>query len=486
VLLKGTGDKDAFTADDSSLPQRLRLALAGDAEKKLPPAPAGEAADLAKKLRDQRLAPALPHLAGVKTLSVSATGHMAGVPVDLLAPEFTVSYTPSGTFLAKLADRPRPKGDAVLAVGDPIFTRPGDAPAAKALPPGGILVTVVAPGGPAAKAGIAPGDVLLKYGDADLPDVPAYDKAVAAHAGRKTVPVVVWRENQKGTATRDVDSGKLGIALAPDPAPVAVANRRRLDALVSARGGDWKELPGTRVELDRLRQLFGDKVTVLADSAASEHGLNDLRKADGLKRFRFLHLATHGEGNTVRAMESSLILAQDKLPGDTLAKPGEPLLDGRLTAREVLDHWHLDADLVTLSACETAVGVKAGGDGLLGFAQAFLTAGSRSVCLSLWRVDDTATALLMDRFYRNLLGRRDGLTGPMGKAAALAEAKAWLRELTADQVLAQAAALTNGVVRGPGQPALRLEPPAAAGGGAVRPFAHPRYWASFVLVGDPN
>jgi hypothetical protein len=47
---------------------------------------------------------------------------------------------------------------------------------------------------------------------------------------------------------------------------------------------------------------------------------------------------------------------------------------------------------------------RKGGDGLLGFAQAFLAAGSRSVCLSLWTVDDTATALLMDRFYRNLLG----------------------------------------------------------------------------------
>jgi len=485
VRLNGTGEKDAFTPDDSALPQRVRTALGGDAEKKVRPAPAAEAADLAKKLRDQRIAPILPHLAGVKTLYVTATGPMAGVPIGLLAPEFTVSYTPSGTFLARLPSRPRPAGDAVLAVGDPVFTRPGAAPAPKALPPGGLLVTTVAPGGTAAKANIAPGDVLLKYADIDLPDIPALQKAIDAHAGRKSVPVVVWREGQPGTATRDVAPGKLGVVLAPDPAPVAIANRRRLDVLVAGRGGDWKDLPGTRVELARLRGLFGDKATVLADSAASEHGLNDLRKAGGLKRFRFVHLATHGEGNTVRAMESSLILAQDKLPGNLLAKEGEPLLDGRLTAREVLDHWQLDAELVTLSACETAIGVKAGGDGLLGFAQAFLVAGSRSVCLSLWKVDDTATALLMDRFYRNLLGRRAGLAGPMGKASALAEAQTWLRDLSADQVLAETATLTNGVVRGPGQPALRLEPP-AAGGGGVRPFAHPRYWAAFILIGDPN
>lgn len=486
VRVKGTGEKGAWTVADASLPQRLRLALGGDPDAKRPPAPAADIADLTKQLRDQRIDPALPHLAGVKRVYISAVGHMAGVPVELLAPEFTVSYTPSGTFLAGLKDKALPAGDAVLAVGDPVFIRPGTAPVPANLPPGGVLVTTVTPGGAASKANIAPGDVLLKYGAADLPDVPALAKAIGDHAGHKSVPVVVWRENQKGTATRDVEPGKLGVVVANEPAPAAVAARRKLDTLLAARGGNWKELPGTRVELDQLRRLFGDKATVLADSAASEHGLNDLRKADGLKRFRFLHLATHGEGNTVRALESSLILAQDKLPGDILAKPGEPLLDGRLTAREVLDYWKLDAELVTLSACETAIGVKTGGDGLLGFAQAFLTAGSRSVCLSLWRVDDTATALLMDRFYRNLLGRREGLTAPMGKAAALAEAKAWLRELTADEVLARAAALTNGVARGPNQPALRLEPPAAAGGGATKPFAHPRYWAAFILVGDPN
>ena len=53
-----------------------------------------------------------------------------------------------------------------------------------------------------------------------------------------------------------------------------------------------------------------------------------------------------------------------------------------------------------------------------------LSVGARSVCLSLWQVDDTATALLMDRFYANLLGQREGLKTGMGKAEALAEAKA--------------------------------------------------------------
>ena len=91
---------------------------------------------------------------------------------------------------------------------------------------------------------------------------------------------------------------------------------------------------------------------------------------------------------------------------------------------------------MTLSACETALGRDAGGEGFVGFTQALLMSGTRSVCLSLWKVDDTATALLMQRFYANLLGRRPGLTGPMPKAEALREAKTWLRGLRRAEVLA--------------------------------------------------
>ena len=84
---------------------------------------------------------------------------------------------------------------------------------------------------------------------------------------------------------------------------------------------------------------------------------------------------------------------------------------------------------------------------MLGFAQAFLTAGCRAVCLSLWKVDDTVTALLMTRFYQNLLGKRDDLKQPMPKARALAEAKEWLRELSAEEATKLTAAAANGVDR---------------------------------------
>jgi CHAT domain-containing protein len=109
------------------------------------------------------------------------------------------------------------------------------------------------------------------------------------------------------------------------------------------------------------------------------------------------------------------------------------------------------------------------------------------VCLSLWKVDDTATALLMERFYQNLLGRRAGLKGPLPKAAALAEAKAWLRDLKGEEVLAQAGRLTESVPRGkrPARPRLPA-PPAGSGAKGDPPYAHPYYWSAFVLVGDPG
>src|SRR5262249_10311095 len=169
-------------------------------------------------------------------------------------------------------------------------------------------------------------------------------------------------------------------------------------------------------------------------------------------------------------------------------REGEIYLDGRLTAGEVLEYWKLNADLVTLSACESGLGPQAGGDGLLGFAQSFLLAGSQSVCLSLWQVDDTATVLLMDRFYRNLLGQREDEAKPMGKAAALQEAKLWLKTLGAKEALARFGSLTQGLVRSerPAREEIRPVPIPENARDDHRPYAHPRYWAAFVLIGDPN
>jgi CHAT domain-containing protein len=241
------------------------------------------------------------------------------------------------------------------------------------------------------------------------------------------------------------------------------------------------------VELHSLNTLFGDRAKLLTRSQASEQDLNTLHTQGELGKYRYLHFATHGAGNSVKAFESALILSQDR-PRQEIPSAGSPFLDNQLSAREVLDFWKLDAELVTLSACETAIGRQGGGDGLLGFAQAFLLAGSRSVCLSLWKVDDTATSLLMQRFYRNLLGKRDGIQ-PMKKAIALKEAKEWLRNLTGAEAKTLTAEMRKDVKRGKNEdlpPVIEPKAEEPKADPRSKPFAHPKYWAAFILIGDPD
>jgi CHAT domain-containing protein len=167
----------------------------------------------------------------------------------------------------------------------------------------------------------------------------------------------------------------------------------------------------------------------------------------------------------------------------------KPVFDGRLSVREIQRGWELNAELVTLSACETALGREAGGEGFVGFTQALLMSGARSVCLSLWKVDDTATALLMQRLYANMLGRRPALTAAMPKAEALREAKAWLRGLRRAEVLSLISDISGGVERSKGASARRpteLATAIPAANADDRPYAAPHYWAAFVLAGDPD
>jgi tetratricopeptide (TPR) repeat protein len=480
--LPGSGSAGKWTKDDTDLPTQFQAALSQSAK-------ASEIDALAKKLHGQRLAPLSKHLTGVKHLFAASVDRMAGIPIESLTDQYTISYTPSGTYLARIKDRPKPKSTGLLAVGDPVFPPASkDKPPPTDLPPGGLLLVQVLPGGPAANARLQAGDVLVAYAGEDLTSVEQLGKLIAAKGGEKTVVVKVWRKGQDKLAERELPSGKLGVAVSKEPARQAIIARRQADQLLAQirRGESYTELPGAQVEISRLAELFDSKtVTTLTRENASEKRLDDLRRAGMLKQFRYLHLATHGKANNVSAFESALMLTRPaQLPA---VRVGEPYLDGRLTAGEVLEYWKLDAELVTLSACESGLGRRGGGDGLLGFAQSFLIAGSRSVCLTLWQVDDTATVLLMDRFYRNLLGKGAGGKA-LRKAAALREAKQWLRTVKAAEALERIGTLTKGIVRGerPAREEMEAVPQPKNASTDYRPYAHPRYWAAFILIGDPE
>jgi CHAT domain-containing protein len=217
-------------------------------------------------------------------------------------------------------------------------------------------------------------------------------------------------------------------------------------------------------------------------SEASEENLDRLADSGDLRAFRYLHFATHGVLDDQRPMRSALILARDRPPDpQRTALGGKESRDGRLTAERILRGWKLDAELVTLSACDTGLGRYAGGEGYLGFSQALFLAGARSLVLSLWQVDDAATALLMARFYENLVGTQEGPVQPMSRAEALAEAKRWLRGLGPDDVRQLTKDLPTRGTRG------RVEPRKPAEGmAAVHSYEHPYYWSGFILIGDPR
>jgi len=350
---------------------------------------------------------------------------------------------------------------------------------------------VVAPGSNAATHGLKPGDVLLAYNGQALNKK---DDLKVVAEGDKPIAVEVLRDGR--SSRRELATGKLGVVLDLKPAPEAIAAQRKLQqVLAAARGGDedFAPLPGTRYEVEALAQLFKSDnrpTRTLLGADASESRFDQLAVSGKLGRFGFIHLATHGVIDEGVPALSAVILTQTGLP-DPLeqALSHKPVFDGRLSVREIQRGWELKAELVTLSACETALGRDAGGEGFVGFTQALLMSGTRSVCLSLWKVDDTATALLMQRFYANLLGRRPGFTAPMPKAEALREAKAWLRDLRRAEVLALIAELSGGIDRSKGAKARQPAEIADAippGGDNDYPYAPPHFWAAFVLAGDPD
>ncbi len=497
IAIAGTGPDGLWTKNDTALAHRVRTEL-----RSRPGASRADLWALVEKLRTQRLQPLAKALSATadalppaQRLIVLPSRAMAGIPVEVLLAKGdtrTVSYSPSATVFKYLREEPRRGRHAgLLTLGDPVYERPDRSSDPKPLPDHGLLVNVVVPGSNAATHGLKPGDVLLAYNDTVLHQ-PEDLKAVPEPG--HPVRVEVWRAGQM--AKRELAAGKLGVVLDTRPAPIAIAEQRKLQqVLMAARSGgdEFAPLPGTRYEVEALADLFksDDRPTIaLFGPDASELELDRLAASGELGRFGFIHLATHGVIDEAIPQRSAVILTQTGLP-DPLEQVmnHKPVFDGRVSVREIQRGWELKAELVTLSACETALGRESGGEGFVGFTQALLMSGARSVCLSLWKVDDTATALLMQRFYANLLGRRTGLLQPLPKAEALAEAKGWLRGLSRDEVTKLAASLSGGEARSKGAEKRKEAAPAlkvAAGPGDDHPYDHPYYWAAFVLVGDPD
>jgi CHAT domain-containing protein len=488
VRLPGSGKGSVWTNEERERTQLLRAELTRGSTR-------GNTRPLAAALARQRLEPLKAHLQGVNRLIVVNSPGMAGVPIEVLLtsqPEpawngITVSYVPSASMFAYLVGMParRDRAPTLLALADPAYPEPKDQAPAPTPPEAGLAIARVVPYGNADLNGLRAGDVLLAYAGTALKQH-ADLKIVAPDGGSRDVPVRYWREGIIREAA--VAAGPLSVFLDSRPAREAAgAGRAAEQVLLAMRGGAHQRLPGTRREVEAVARLFpAGTVTTVMGAQACEATVQGLARSGRMKAFRYLHFAAHGQSDPVRAYRTALILAPDP---DRSADPLALDSDGTITAEQIARTWELDAELVVLSACESGLGLAAGGEGYLGFAQPLFAKGARSLVLSLWNVDDKSTALLMTRFYQNLLGQRPGLSRPLPKAAALDDAKHWLRELTVDEVGAELAALERGTVRplakadGPAPREASSAPTKPIG---VRPYAHPYYWAAFILIGDPN
>ncbi|HLK12361.1 MAG TPA: CHAT domain-containing protein [Candidatus Binatia bacterium] len=195
-------------------------------------------------------------------------------------------------------------------------------------------------------------------------------------------------------------------------------------------------LPYSANEVQRIASLYGvapGSDVINLRERATKRRLQDI----DLRRYRILHFATHAVvGDDVKWINQPTLVFSDT--------------DGEnpfLKMSEIFD-LRLNAELVVLSACNTAEGKLYRGEGLVGLTSAFLYAGSRAVVASLWPVNDQSTSLFMEAFYRHL---RDGAT----KADALRLARIELMERTV-----QSDAL-----------------------GREESLAAPYFWAPFVLIG---
>jgi CHAT domain-containing protein len=171
----------------------------------------------------------------------------------------------------------------------------------------------------------------------------------------------------------------------PNGEPGVVAN----PALRKAARGGLSSLPQSRREVAEVARLFPLSRVYLQDEATEERA----RQLGG--DVDLLHFAVHGLLDTRTPANSALALSPPPKRG-----PGHG--NGLLQAWEITEDLHLNAALVTLSACDTALGRDMGGEGLIGLTRAFQSAGARSVLATLWEVSDRRSAALMPSFYRAL------------------------------------------------------------------------------------
>ena len=178
---------------------------------------------------------------------------------------------------------------------------------------------------------------------------------------------------------------------------VKVEKDSTADALRSATElglGDLRRLRFSRQEADEITRLANNDLKLEAVDFQANRALATSAE---LGQYRIVHFATHGLVNNTHPELSGVVLS-------LVDENGRPQ-NGFLRLYDLYD-LKLSADLVVLSACQTALGKEIGGEGLVGLTRGFMYAGAPRVVASLWQIDDRASAEFMKRFYEGLLGQK--------------------------------------------------------------------------------
>ena len=197
------------------------------------------------------------------------------------------------------------------------------------------------------------------------------------------------------------------VAVIADPVFSASDVRFRTDAAASSAPNGTRIIehlpggPGSQLAIPRLpfTRSEADQILAVAPLGSSMKVLDfranrSIATSDELSKYRYVHFATHGYLDTARAGLSAIVLSM-------VDEKGNPQ-DGFLRVHDIYN-LKLPAELVVLSACETGLGKDVHGEGLEGLTRGFMYAGARRVIVSLWNVNDKATASLMQRLYAGML-----------------------------------------------------------------------------------
>jgi CHAT domain-containing protein len=176
--------------------------------------------------------------------------------------------------------------------------------------------------------------------------------------------------------------------LAVGGVPYAGSSMNRSGLTRGFNRSGFVDLPSSADEVRIAEAAFPKgKVDLLLGASATEAAF----KAASLNEYRVIHLAVHGFADSTFPDRAALVLLSDPSAGE----------DGFLQASEIVQ-MRVEADLVVLSACETAVGPLQGQDGIANLSRAFLMAGARTVISTLWQIDDSSSLFLMKQFYAHL------------------------------------------------------------------------------------